>query len=222
MKNKFYLSGGAIAIIIGVLVAFGVFKKADAPATQNSNQNQTSEVKWVTYKNAKYAFELQYPDTWQVKEDYSTQVPVINIYKKSETAKPPFYLQTGKTAISILPQGLGTEGPQSETRVSTVTFTEPTKNPVDFLLKDGTPWGTFAFFKNKSTSKDWNEFAFIWAEVQVDNLNIKCVSKNGTAIAGECEFGIEAAESKTVRTGAINAADRAIEERILQSFKFTK
>ncbi len=208
-------------IIIPVLlclIAAGIFigvsyKEAQAPIS-------TSDIKWLTYKSEKYAFQISYPDTWQVVEN--TTIPVINIYKKGELAQPPFTIHSTSTAIAIFPKGLGTEGPQSQTRPSTVSFGEITKNPIDYLLKDSTPWGTFAFFKDQSKSKEWNEFAFIWAGVHVDNLAINCVSSKGKSVEGPCEFGVESTESKTIRTGSINSQDRALEEKMLQSFRFIK
>jgi hypothetical protein len=217
-KNKIFLSGSVIAIVVGVLVALVAFKKTEIPVILNDNQVATTT--WLTYTNNIYGFQFMYPDTWQVTETES--IPVINIYKKDEMSKPPFTLHSTTTAISIFPEGLGTEGPQSETKPSTLQFSEPTKTAIDYILQDSTTWATFVFFNTQSLSKKWSEYAFIWAGVHVDNEKVECITKDGTSTEGICEFGIESTEAKTIRSGSTNKVDRVIQEQILKSFKFNK
>jgi hypothetical protein len=220
-RHHFYISAGAIAIIIGVLVALGTFKKAEAPQSDmpnNSEPQLATNIIWHTYTNTKYNFEINYPDGWKISEDAT--LPVINIFKASETQKPPFTIHSNVTAIAIFPEGLGTEGPQSKTRTSNLTFTAQTKTVNDLLLADGSTWATIMYPIAPTSSKSWNEFGFLWAGVQVYDLKITCTNPaNNSTRQGECEFGVDEV-GQTSRSGSVSGIDKKLEEMMLASFKF--
>ena len=197
-----------LALLFGV---YAIYKNAQAPGAPSDDRGLK------TYRNIKYGFEITYPNTWQIYED--TTIPVINVYKVGETQKPPFTFHSDVTAISIFPEGIGTEGIIGETASTTVVFSEPVATAFDHVLGDGTHWTTFAHFKD--SMHIWNEFAFVSARVAVQDLQQKCMTGEQEIDLDEClEFGIDHDGARLVRIGTIDANDRKTQEEILRSFHF--
>jgi hypothetical protein len=170
----------------------------------------------LTYQSDQYGFQIQYPSTWQI----GVSKNGIHIYKRGELFPQNPTHQTPFTNISIFPQGIATEGVSGEAASTSISFKEPAKRVFDYILDDGTPWATYASFKNIPAS--WDPSGFVWARVDIKNEVAQC-EKNGEIIAsGICEMGIEHSGEHTYRTGKIDAADRHMEETILKTFKFIK
>ncbi len=206
MYMRKYIVVIILIIIVGVIFFY-------LRPTKSSQPQST----WQTYTSAEYGVSFSYPADWQVSVD--PKFPVINVYKKSETAKPPFTIHTQATAVSIFPQGLGTEGPQSATAPTKVSFKEPMRTANDFILQDGTPWATIGYFA--ATTTTWSEFAFVWANVEVKNEQTVC-EKDGQELPAEsCTDGIEFIGTSFVKKGTIDPADRQIEVKILESISLT-
>lgn len=215
MQNKTILIfAGTIAIIVGVLVAFGLFDRDEITHT-------TYAPKVLTYTNDKYGIQFDYPIGWKVTVD--ERFPVIEVYKMSETNNPPFGLHSTTTNIAIYPEGLGTEGPMSETKEVTTTIAGQSIKEIQFMLNDGTVWGRFIPLKGPE-AKGWKEFSFIWAGNHVANKKVTCMFGNQPAPAKDqhefgCEFGVRD-DARTVVSGQISPEDKAILDEIIKSIRF--
>jgi hypothetical protein len=219
MRNRKFISViGIIVIILGVLIVLGALKRM-APQNNQPEPVQDQTANWTTYTNDTYGFQLKYPKDWQVVENKDLEL--INIFKKAETAKPPFTFHNNVTAIAILPQGLGTEGPLGELHTDTVSFAGTSTVAIQYLLKDGSVWGQFIPTDDLTSNPKWASFAFIWAGNKVENLKVACVEDGREVADNKCELGLDST-GQIERTGSINADDKRTLDLILGSFKFTK
>lgn len=204
-----------IGILVVLLLGIARYEQIRMSYPPGTDCCQAPDQKLLTYKNDTYGIEFQYPADWQVRVDES--IPVINVYKKSETDTPPFTIHSKAAAVSIFPDGLGTEGPQGETRPTNIIFQSPLKQGTDFLLQNGQPWATVAYFNASSTR--WSEYAFVWANTYVENLDIVCVVDDKEQSMENCGMGVEFIGANVIRKGTTSAKDREIEVKILQSIK---
>jgi hypothetical protein len=221
MKNKSLI---IIILVILIAIAAGVVltKRETSPVPQQEPTGSTPNNLLLNhYKSEKYGFEFDYPSDWQVSEVGT--IPVINVYKKSEKAQPPFGIHSTTTNIAIYPEGLGTEGPQSETVTDeNYMFAGSARRAITFLLHDKTLWAKFISVNNGPQAKGWSEYAFVWSGLHIENEEIECVMANGSSRPGNCEFGVESEGAKTIRTGSVSAQDSQILDTILASFKFSQ
>lgn len=214
-RNLKILVGFMTLVVVGLILAI-IF--VPAPKRSEAPSPGIPPSDWVTYRSAKYGFEIKHPADWTVAVHEGAE-PKINIYKKAEAAKPPFIHHNNVTQVSVFPKGIGTEGVEGETATSTIKFLEPTARSTDFLLADGSRWATFTAFKTPPAS--WEGFGFVWASVQVDESSTECMLNNEYLPMEKCDLGIERSpDAKIVRSGKINADDRRIEERMLESLIF--
>jgi hypothetical protein len=172
---------------------------------------------WQTYTDDKYDFEIQYPSDWTVAVSDEIE-PKINLYKKGGSPNLPFTHHSNVTQVSIFPKGIGTEGVDGEMATSTVKFAEPTSQSIDFLLKGGARWATYATFAKRPSS--WPAFGFVWASVEVEDPSSECVLDGKTAPIERCDLGDRPAGAHIVLSGRMNSGDRTTEERVLSTFRF--
>lgn len=173
---------------------------------------------WETYTNRHYGFTLRYPPDWVVNESPADpDAPVYNIYKPgSDRLKLPFDHHTeGVTHVSVYPKGIPTEGVFGRSEKSGVRFSETVNNKRDYILEDGTAWATIAHFTNFPAT--WSGAGFIFASVDIKDLEAECLRDGGRITNDECEplFG-----DMVVRSGKIDEYERQIIVSILESFRF--
>jgi hypothetical protein len=201
---------------LGALALLGYFL-FQIPGNGISQNPITDEGSWQTYTSEKYGFQVSYPENWQVSVD--EKIPGIHIYKKGETKPDNLTHHTVFTHVSIYPEGIGTEGVQGQLATSTVHAALETNSLFDYVLKDGKRWATFLSFTD--VPKSWQPWGFLFARVKIDNEKAVCINKGKELPVDQCDIGVEFIGSQIVRTGTIDEADRTIEEKILESFRFT-
>lgn len=204
-------------LIVGLLLAIILIPAPDRSADPGASAD------WVTYRSEKYGFEVQHPADWIVAVSDESE-PKINIYKGGERefgsveARPPFIHHHNVTQVSFFPKGVGTEGVEGETATSAVKFAEPTSQSMDFLLAGGVRWATYATLAEPPAS--WEPFGFIWASVQVRNFSTECVLDDEVLPLERCDLGVDRPEgARIVLRGDVIPGDRAIEERMLGTFR---
>lgn len=203
---------GFILLIFGMWIGYS-FGMRGLRTEETKPPIDTSS--WQTYRNDVYGFEIRYPSNWQVAAFPDNAIaPRFNIHKNSETALPPFDHHSSVTQVSIFPHGVPTEGVFGEERPTTVLTPSAVSEGTDFVLKDGTPWGTFLYIKNAPAS--WNESGFVWAELMIEGLIETCVDEAGKVVAGDTCDTLGTGNT-IARSGTVSADDRAIEEAILAS-----
>jgi hypothetical protein len=211
-----------IAISIGVIIMalFVIFNTESTPLPTNEptpSDNETPGITQKTYTNEKYGFAFDYPSDWQIFENKT--IPVINVYKKTETEPPPFTFHTPVTAVSFFPQGIGTEGIIGKTEPSAITFREEIKSAFEHVMADGSRWTTFVHFKNPSPQ--WGEFGFVAARTAISGLTEKCMEGETEVDLDKCySFEIGADAYTLMRSGTLDQEGRAVQEKVLASFRF--
>lgn len=218
MNKKHIINGGIVIVAIIIIGLFIVNRKAVAP-TEPVPPATVNEME--TYTSANYGVMFEYPKDWQVYESTSTPggFPVINVYKKSETQKPPFTHHSTVTQVGFFPKGVPTEGAIGKTSTSSkALFKELVKSGFDYVTLSGDRYATFATFQNPPLG--WDDFGFIWARAEVPNEKMKCVDSSGKELPeNNCGMGVEYS-GQSVLTGTVNQKDREITDRILKSIIF--
>jgi hypothetical protein len=215
-KNKLLLS---LVVFMGFVAMALLLVYVFVPAPERSARPALSE-DWVTYTSDKYGFEIEHPADWIVAVGDEGFEPKINIYKKEETAKPPFIHHNNVTQVSLFPKGIGTEGVDGETATSTVKFGEQTSQAIDFILEGGQRWATYATFTSPNRPGSWNDFGFVWASVEVKDPSSECVL-DGTVLSMEkCGLGDRPDGARIILRGSMDVKERETEERILETLRF--
>lgn len=213
----------ALIVLAGILIATlpgdqnGMTDGENGTTTPNMN-GEIDTSTWETYTNEGFGFSIRHPESWQVHEAPEDPIePKFNIYKPPAQAELPYTHHTqGATHVSVFPHGIPTEGVFGESRESTVDFGAGAQQARDFILADGTVWATFANFPNAST--DWNESGFVFAAVEVGNLETEC-RRDGEIIPEE-QCDPLASDDQIIRRGSVSEEDRRIQELMLESLEF--
>jgi len=216
--------GSTLAVIVFGVLLVGMGKTSDRKPTivsvappVPSKPAPIDISKWQSHYNPTYGFEIKFPRDWQIYEGELYSTPIVNIYKKGEVKEPPFTHHSQVTQVSIFPRGVPTEGVVGEIRASNFSLDEETNIANDFILSDETPWASFLTFKNPSSK--W-QGGFVWTELAVTGLGVRCVDPalpTRVIAPADC-FDIPG--GTIVRSGSVNSGDRAIEERIVSTFRF--
>jgi hypothetical protein len=213
-KNKLLL---LVPISLGLVVVALLLVYIFVPAPDRSAK-PISTSDWATYTNDKYGFEIKHPADWIVAVNDEDFEPKINIYKKDETAKPPFIHHNNVTQVSFFPKGIGTEGVEGETTTSTLKFQQQTTQSIDFLLDGVVHWATYATFAASGRPASWNDFGFVWAGVEVKDPSSECVLDGNVLPIEKCDLGDRPAGAHVVLKGSIDLREREIEENMLETF----
>lgn len=212
-----------LLVVATFLYSFGkvINNETESPsetsATSTPRVGEIDTTTWVTYTNEAYGFEILHPQDWRVATSGHPAEPIINIYPQSETEQPPFIHHNIATNVSIFPGGVPTEGIFGDSATSTVPFTEPVLAAIDFTLRDGSRWGTYAVFENPGVG--WQEWGFIWARAPVSGLQELCVIGEQEIPGNDCPI-FDNPDARVVREGVIDERVRAIEIEMLKSFRF--
>lgn len=220
---------------IGVVIVAGIFvivllnpNQADreVPTIQNDDfdtneiiDEEPEEVAWIPYENEEYGFKIEHPEDWIIGEFPDDMIsPKFNIYKKgTDTSGLPFtHHSEAVTHVSIFPEGIPTEGFFGESVETNVDFTVSVENARDFVLTDNIRFATIANMPEGSVK--WMPSGFVFAHTRVENMEVTCL-RGGESIAADiCD---PLMGDTVVRSGQINAEDRAIQQQILETLEFT-
>lgn len=216
-------------VIVGAVlyILYGTSQDtAVKPTATSTSSEQTPDatddvsVTWRTYTNETFGFSIEYPSNWRFAEFPDDAIaPTFNFYPAgTDTSKLPFtHHSESVTHVSVFPQGIPTEGFFGETAETEVDFQVSTNNARNFVLADGTPFATMAVVSNGAAG--WTDWAFLFAHVVVDEMAVTCMRGGAEVTDDLCD---PLAGDTLVRSGKIDAAHRAIEKRMLESFRFTE
>ena len=192
-----------------------------------SGEPELNTSSWQTYTNRKYNFSLEYPNGWWIAENAGKPgAPVINIYNVEFNG--PFDLPLTMNAdpqishISFFPHGPNLKA-ASGINVSLnevnapITFAPDSINSIAYQLNDGQLWGYL--LKPEVLPDNWTKDGFIFAQISVKNLKMKCFDESGK------EKSITNCEPRNgdriIRYGLVNKADRILIQHILSTLYFS-
>ena len=195
----------AIIIIGGFLACkYSLVSNWMGKNTEENTQGNIETADWKTYRNEEYGFEIKYPNDWHFGMAKSNS-PIFNFSKESTDVSIPQH--SGATLISILPNGVPTEGASGQSKKVTEDLTKASEgNVMEFYLTNSQTWGYYINFNDAPES--WEDYGFVWAGVKIENLQMK-------------EIPTET-YSQFIKSGNINEADLQMIKKILSTFKFTK
>jgi hypothetical protein len=203
-------------ILLGILIIFiGIERLGDSAQKGEikiSEENPTLN----TYTNIEYGFEIDFPSHWQINEEFGDKEkisPVVNIYLPNNNVAPPFDHFANINNVSIFPQGLQTEAVIGQFKQSEIEMEVPFDVARDYVLEDGTIWGTYI---NVQLDEPWKPWGFIWAKNVINDFEYKCLS-NGIEV--DSDFCNPFEGDEFVRSGNIDSEIRKEIEEIINSFR---
>lgn len=211
-----------VILFLGVLVVLATLylSLADQPAEDNSTT--TIPPTWEQYSNSEFGFSIQYPPSgWEIAANPDAELgPRFAVYKagtfSEDQTVPPDHFADG-VYVGIYPEGIPTEGVLGQATSSEVSLIPSPDDARTYILEDGTPWAVYAIFE--SPPRAWNSYGFIWARVQIDNLEISCMRDNEEVPQNECEPMMG---DVIVRDGQIDEGDWETIRDIISTFRFTQ
>lgn len=211
-----YRSRAVLVIVIVALIVLGVFL-----SVQRNIDRAEENKQWNTYTNETFEFSIQYPHGWEVvesKEDHI--VPIITFYKPeaSMEEEPPYDHFANATYVSVLPEGLGTEGLIGVTEETTVDLADDTSG-TDYYLADGTVFATMA--NVRTAPETWEESGYIVGRARVKDLEVLCEQGGEPVSETLCDLPM-AEGAERVWYGSIDEDERAAVENMLESFRFVE
>lgn len=216
--NRFNMKKGIlIGVVILIVALTWVFNREEEVPSKLVKDLDTN---LVTYTNEAYNFSLEFPNTWNLFEDFESGSPIINIYKRVPGINPPYDHFSAVPHVSIYPNGLPTEGLVGEivdVTESQKYINEDVAEVGEYVLDNGDVWARFITFKK--VPKSWQSWGFVWARGEVKEYEEFCFSNGEEISVYECNVfnGDE-----IVRGGNISNGVNEIELEILKSFRFLK
>lgn len=217
--KKYKLVAWATLILSFILLAsYFNMNKSDSKSLEKIN-SQPDEERWKIYSNKQYGFEIKFPSTWHLYEDFTTSNPVVNIYPQTFGEHPPFNHFSNSPHVSVYPNGLAMDGVvgdrllinDGEEFFPYVTTSKLT----EFKTKDGSTWAITTQFLG--IPNQWSEWGYLWARMEVKNFEEICV-RNGNEISKD-ECNIFEGDQIT-RSGEVDDVSEQLIRSMLNSFKF--
>ncbi len=208
---KRYLREIVALLLVGAL--FGSFYLEG-----HETEVDISDVVWLTYKNQRFGFSIDYPSTWQVAEFPDNEVvPTFNFYKPESTLgeNPPYLNLSSVTHVSVYPRGVPVDESTGLTEQSKSMLGVPASQMVDFVLQNGSVWATKAV--PTAAPPSWNRRGFVWSRLSVADFAMKCMLEEQSVEASFCK---QNGQGHMVYTGIVDARDQAIVSKALSSFRF--
>jgi hypothetical protein len=209
-----------LIIIMAFVLIFSYFymNRATEKSSGEIRQHE-EEVNWKVYTNKQYDFEITFPSSWHLYEDFSTNSPIINLYPQKFNSNPPFNHFSSNPHVSIFPNGLpmdGVVGDQVDVTNNTDLFPNvEVAKTIEFILENNDSWAVMAQFLN--TPDSWQSWGYLWARKEVGNYEEVCIRNNEEITPYECNI-FDGDQIK--RLGQVNVASDQIILEIIKSFKF--
>lgn len=183
---------------------------------------------WQTFTNRRFHFSLEYPEQWWIAENKGELGPsVINLYNAAydEYFELPLTINEDPRVshISFFPEGFGiskptgTVVPIGEVDIS-ITFAPDSMNSVAYQLNDGEVWGYL--LKPKVLPPGWSRDGYIFVQISVQDLQLKCFDASGKEKAvGSCN-PIDGGD-RIIKYGTVDKTDRQLINQMLSTIYFT-
>ncbi len=206
-------------------------EQTDRPPAPEAAEPTTDERRDTTveYRNEKWAVLLEHPPSWTAtatSEDAPLQA--INVYRdealRSAALPLTIHAPAGISHVSVYPLGWGTEFPPGAMRElgtaddpPAVSFAVNSKESTVLELASGEAWGWF--LRPSEPPASWSPAAFLFAQVAVDELEMRCFDRESGEPKGPdaCDplFG-----DRVERHGTLDPAERALVVEVLESIRF--
>ncbi len=218
MKTLKKLSKKKITYIVIILIVFlGIFFFYNETHKQDikSEVVKSESGQWTTYFNYEYGFSIDFPEGWEINEDYKNVSPTINIFMPNKKVIPPFDHFADINNVSIYPKGLPTEAVIGQSKTTDIDLDYKFDKSIDYILEDGSAWATYINFEK--VSDPWKPWGFLWAKTVVNDIEYKCLRSGKEIELDNCN---PFEDDEFVRMGVVDSDIREIQEKIIRSFKF--
>jgi hypothetical protein len=206
-----------IGVLLLVIVGVGIYlvSRSGDPAVPGPRERMV--VGWELYRSEQFSFAIEHPPAWQVSEHLQAEItPMFNIRPPGPDPERPLDHHADATHLSIYPEGIPTEGVFGERAPTQMPVNDQVAEGWDYLLEDGTIWGTMLTFHHPPES--WTESGFVWAAAAIQNLEVQCFRNDKQVGEAECD---PLMGDRVVRRGEVDREERSVVEQMLATFRFT-
>lgn len=174
---------------------------------------------WKVYENEEFSFSLEYPPDWQVVE--VTDHPLVPSFHFLPPEVDEGEVSEGLTHhsdlanVSVFPEGYPTEGIFSQSRDTSVSFSEETNEAEEYYLVNGEVWGIMSDLSDEP--EGWSEHGFIWSRMPIVDHETLCFDDEEEISKEECDPVLG---HQIKHKGSVDPFDVLVQKEILQSFKF--
>ena len=185
------MNGTSLHPFVYVFLIFFLFA-CERTSKQKNEDNLTDQelqkINWTTFTDSNYQFSIDIPKHWNVHySGKNSQLVAINVYDsaQNESLDLPLTIHSPRemSHISIYPKGWGTEYPGSLKKEwhdhpdSSIAMVQADSNDsYVFMLENGSIWGYL--FKPELPPESWSDDAYIFAQVAIIDLQVKCYDEN--------------------------------------------
>lgn len=214
-KKKYFFTIFLLLIAVFLLL-FGLFKIENQENKKGTFKESTIENNWIKYTNKEFNFEISFPNTWKVHEDFSNKdIPKINIYLDKYKINLPLDNFSSDTNISIFPKGIPTDAVIGQIVDGKIDLLEKTSQVKNYKLLNGDIWAKYVTFLE--VPKNWQSWGFVWVNNEIKNLKYKCFSGKQEIKLEDCNIY----EGDILeRDGIIDLKIGDEQMRILKTFNF--